>query len=149
MPLPSTSNVPRQRRYSRSSASNSSVSQAGSFKPPGRSYYGFTARRDGSAASRETNSEFDDAVAALGGVGSWTAGREDIRDGQSSLFQPFPPPSPLLSPFLQFDNKIAIPSSNDAANRSRKATTIENDSRMKIDVEILEQNELIAPFFSL
>ena len=138
VPVPSTSNVPRQRRYSRSSASNSSISQAGSFKPPGRSYYGFTTRRDGSSASKETNSEFDEAVAALGGVGSWTAGREDIRDGQSSLSHSFLSPFPRLFPFLHLDNKNAIPFSNDPATRSDEATTMENDRRTQIDVAILE-----------
>ena len=105
--IPSTSaNVPRQRRYSRSSASNSSV--AGSFKPPGRGYYGFAPRRDSSSASKEDGSELEDALAALGGVGSWTAAREDIRDGQSSLPRTAPvdsarfytPQSRMRSPLL-------------------------------------------------
>lgn len=68
MSAPSISLALSQRRYSRSSATS---------QP--RPFPGFSSRRDESSHS---HSDASDDGPALGGVGSWTAGREDIRDGE-------------------------------------------------------------------
>lgn len=67
-----------KRRYSRSSAST--ISQTGSFKGVGKGVSALTSTR------RDPSQTSDAGESSLGGremiVGSFTAGREDIRDGE-------------------------------------------------------------------